>query len=326
MPEVLCLDENPDETLRFLSLMRRRILDHTIQVKGRGPRPRGVPVISSYFDFSTMRRIGVSAALVIAALFDRQKRITSWKLSTIDEHKWDRDVVAVFRAVGFHELLEMRPSGDATLDLGQFRVLRFVSGHNADGQLVSTVQDALTALLPEEEAAKLLFAEAYGGMLEAVLNSSTWAYPDGHVWPEPAVERWWMTGAVDLRNNTVSISVLDQGVTIPVSLPNWTHWNQVQQRLNRLGERLGFVGESDDPRNDGAAIALATKVAKSSTQLPQHGKGLNTMLEVAERAKHGRLRILSRFGEYTWERGKKATIKARQDALDGTLVEWTLVL
>ncbi len=326
MPSVFCLDRNPDETIAFLAQMRETILTRGAQNAGKVQTRSSYPRLTGWFDFGTIGTLGVSAALVLAALFDRQKSMTGWRLSTINEHEWRPEVRAIFRMVGFHQLLEMSPQTGKTVDLGAVRVLRFVSGDDANGMLVGPVQEALTALVPEDEQESLLYAEPYGGILEAILNSSTWAYPEGTVWDFPQVERWWITGAVDYDDKSVSIAVYDQGITIPVSLPKWKHWTELESRLQRLGARLGFVGSPDDPRNDGAAIALAAKIARSKTDLPQHGKGLHTMLEVAQRAKHGRLRILSRYGEYVWERGRPTIIRNLPTALSGTLIEWTLDL
>lgn len=328
MPGTFCLDRNPDETIAFLEMMRARVLRHAMAARVAVKRRNraGPPFVESYFDFGAMKELGVSAALILAALFDRQKMITGWRLATIDEHLWEPSVRALLWALGFHELLKMHPEGEHTLNVGNVRVLRFVSGDNADGSLAGQLQETLAELLPDEEGQKLLYAEPYGGIFEAILNSWNWAYPEGHHWEVPPLKKWWMTGAVDLSRNSVSIVVYDQGVTIPFSLPQWRHWGELQARLQRLANRLGFAGPPDDPRNDGAAIALATKIARSRTNLPQHGKGLHTMREVAERARHGRLRILSRHGEYVWERGRKPVVRSRDAAVRGTLIEWTLDL
>jgi hypothetical protein len=82
----------------------------------------------------------------------------------------------------------------------------------------------------------------------------------------------------------------------------------------------------EDPSNDATAIRLAVSVARSKTGLPQHGKGLNTMVEVADRAAIGRLRIISRNGEYVWEKGKKPVARSHEHSIGGTLIERRLHL
>ncbi|WP_162791708.1 hypothetical protein U0027_00560 [Agrobacterium tumefaciens] len=326
MPEIFCLDENTAGTLRFLD----GIWDEILQFHDRKPLIRRSksqpPVIRRYIDFTTVKYISPSAALVLAALFQRSKVVKGHKLSTIDEHKWDPFVAAVLRAVGFHDLLDMRPLPTWDLTSSGFKILKFQSGTEAVGETPGKLQEALAELLPSQLAENLLTAEPYGGMFEAILNSHSWAYPADYEWNFPVVPYWWITGAVDTTSNQVTVCAFDQGVSIPVSLPRWTHWGPFELRGKRLIERLKLSKPIDHFSNDGLAIQLAVKISRTSTKLPQHGKGLHTMVEVAERARHGRLRILSRNGEFTWETGKKPSSTTHEFPIRGTLVEWQLQL
>lgn len=326
LPETFCLDENTTETLHFLDEIWDEVLRYLPRAKLHRSNKDQTPLIRRYFDFTTVRQISPSAALVLASLFQRAKSVNGHKLSTIDEHKWDPFVSAILRAVGFHELLEMRPLRSWEVDTQSLKILKFQSGREAAGEPPGRLQEALAELLPPTLKENLLTAEPYGGMFEAILNSNNWAYPEGHEWSFPALPNWWLTGAVDTKSNEVTVCAFDQGVTIPVSLPRWTHWSPLEERGRRLLQRLRLSKPIDDPSNDGIAIQLAMKIARSNTKLPQHGKGLHTMVEVAERARHGRLRILSRNGEFIWETGQKPTSRTHQYPLRGTLVEWQLQL
>ncbi|WP_133118161.1 hypothetical protein [Rhizobium hidalgonense] len=326
LPEVFCLDENTRGTLQFLD----SVWDVILQRSPRRPFVRksksAPPVVKRYLDLTTVRQISPSAALVLASLFQRAKHVNGHKLSTIDEHMWDPFVAVVLRAVGFHELLEMRPLRSWDIDSSGLKILKFQSGREAAGEPPGRLLEALAELLPPDQKENLLIAQPYGGMFEAILNSNNWAYPEDHVWDFPVLPNWWITGAVDTKSNEVTVCAFDQGVTIPVSLPRWTHWSPFELRGKRLIERLKLSKPIDDPSNDGIAIQLAMKIARTSSNLPQHGKGLHTMVEVVERAQRGRLRILSRNGEFIWETGQKPRSRTHDHPLRGTLVEWQLQL
>jgi hypothetical protein len=210
MPRVFCLDQNTEETLAFLARIRTALLEQAVAYQQRtelqrqrdgfqmAQRKNASPQrfsIRSYIDFKSLRKITPTAALVLAALYDRRKAISGSKPFTIDEHLWDHDVLRVLRSVGFHELLEMRPEKeDDQSDQKSVRILKFVSGEQVASQELGALQDALVEFLPEDERERLLFAEPYAGMIEAALNSHMWAYPANHTWDFPSVPRWWMTG------------------------------------------------------------------------------------------------------------------------------------
>ncbi|MGI6854353.1 hypothetical protein [Mesorhizobium sp. 1B3] len=327
MPEVFCLDSNAEETLTFLAKMRENLLSRAVQRVDRKGRKgaRGKP-ISRYYDLATMRYISPTAGLILAALYHRAKSITGQKLHTINEHLWAPEVRRTLRSVGFHEFLDMqKPALDGGLT-SPVIIQKFTSGSQADGKPVGKLQEALTKLLPDELGEKLLAAEPYGGMFEAILNSHSWAYPADHDWDYPPLRNWWLTGAVDTATGRVTVAVFDQGISIPVSLPHWKHWGKVEERAKKILARLRLTEPIEHFSNDGYAIRLAMTIAKSQTNLPQHGKGLHTMVEVAQRARHGRLRIISRNGEYVWETGKRPQMLAYGNPIGGTLVEWTLDL
>lgn len=327
MPEVFCLDENPEETVSFLASMRRNLLSRAIRSAARKKRKalKAQP-IPGYYDFATMRYISPTAGLILAALYHRVKSITGQRLHTINEHLWKPDVKQTLQSVGFHEFLEMKKARDHAEPHSEVIIQKFISGSQAEGEPVGKLQEALANLLPNELAEKLLEAEPYGGMFEAILNSHSWAYPEGHDWDYPPLRNWWLTGAVDRKRGRVTVAVFDQGISIPVSLPHWKHWSKLEERAKRLAARVGLSQPIEHFSNDGYAIRLAMTIAKSQTNLPQHGKGLHTMVEVAQRARRGRLRIISRNGQYVWESGQRPQMTTYRNPIGGTLVEWTLDL
>lgn len=327
MPEVVCLDDNTEETLKIIHRINESVISRAMEFKRDQAAGIKRPAKTrSYFDFKPITSIGPSAALVLAAIYQTSKSITGRRLQTIDEHQWNANVVWSLRQLGFHELLEMQPYSRQHRYTGEVVIQPFVCGRRADGEELGKLQDALALLLPDQLREKLLTAEPYGGMLEAILNSYTWAYPENHSWGYDVLKNWWLTGAVDQTTNQVIVCVYDHGVSIPHSLPLWKHWNSVELYAKKLMQRLKLSEPLDHYTNDGLAIRTAMKIAKSATSLPQHGKGLHTMVEVAARARYGRLRILSRNGEYVWETGKPPRSLTHKYPLQGTLVEWALEL
>jgi hypothetical protein len=327
LPAIFCLDRNPVETIAFLEDMRNGLLQEAVETLSQPiAKRRGGRRVALYFDFKSLQHISPTAALVLAATFDRRKFITKAKPQTIDEHLWRPTVASVLRSVGFHELLEMQPQSNSAPDDENLRVLKFVSGEKAEGERLGELQEKLVSLLPKDEQERLLYAEPYGGMLEAALNSNMWAYPPNHSWDFPVLPRWWITGAIDTRNRTVTVAVYDQGVSIPASLPHWEHWGKIDRMVRRLVAKSGLSAAPGDPTYDGEAIRLAMTVASTKTKLPQHGKGLHTMLEVVHRARAGRLRILSRNGDCVWEKAKKPVARNYAHSIGGTLIEWRIEL
>lgn len=330
MPESFCLDTNTGDTLAFLDKMWDEVLDKATEASNRRrslqARRKSSSKITRFYDLATIRQFSPSAALVLASLFQRAKHISGSKLYTINEEKWDADVAFVLRALGFHEMLEMRPLRDWEFDSSKFKILKFQTGREAVGEHPGKLQESLLELLSPAQQESLLAVEPYGGMLEAILNSHSWAYPADHEFHHKVLPNWWITGAFDTTSNEVTVCAFDQGVSIPVSLPRWTHWGEFELRGRKIAEKLKLSRSIDHYSNDGLAIQLALKIARSKTGLPQHGKGLLTMLEVAQRAKHGRLRILSRNGEFVWETGQKPQSFTHKHPLRGTLVEWQLQL
>lgn len=326
LPQVLCLDENTSETLRVLADIRNQVLSRSTEAARATAAGRIPEQPRRFFDFKDLTRLGPSAALVLAAVYQRAKYITGKKLWTVDEHRWRPEVISVLRALGFHELLEMKPLRKGGAVSGPIHIQRFMSGERVDGEAAGKLQDALAALLPDQLRHNFFTTEPYGGMLEAILNSHMWAYPPDHEWEHPLLANWWLTGAVDTETNEVVVVVYDQGVSIPRSLPHWKHWGRLEAQVKRAAARLRLTPDLNDSANDGVAIRMAMRIARTATSLPQHGKGLHTMVEVAERARYGRLRILSRNGEYIWETGKRPRSFTHPHALHGTLIEWQLRL
>ncbi len=332
MPATFCLDDNFDETLAFLARLRSHLLDDAML---RQLSPNASPAkdstqrparLRSYIDFGDMRRITTTAALIMAALYHRKKFITGRRLWTVDEQRWKPEVVDMLLQVGFKELLQMKERKGSVVQRGATKTLQFLSGELADGPSVGKLQQSLLELLSSDEQEQLLDIQPYGGIFEAILNSHEHAYPNDQAWDHAPLKCWWITGSVDSEKGLVTVVAYDQGISIPASLPRWEHFGRVRRLMGRLAVRAGLKQDLDSPTYDGVAIRLAMVIARSSTGLAHRGKGLNTLLEVAQRASWGRLRVLSRNGEFVWTTGQRSQTRSHAQSIGGTLVEWQLRL
>lgn len=323
VPTVLCFDRNFEGTLAFLRNVRNSVLKKAVEFCNKKNKNKHDHFIS-YYDFSNLNFISPAAALVIAAIYDRAMYISKQPISTINEDMWKPHIRAHLSSLGFYDILNIRPPEDFPKD--DLKILKFKTGRLADGEPAEKLQETMAELLPQEASDLLFYAEPYSGMLEAILNSNNWAYPEGQEWDYPQKPNWWLTGAVDINAKRVTVVAFDQGVTIPASLPTSIFYEKADMIISRAVRRWGGDGKADYLGIDGITLHAAMKLARSKTGLPQHGKGLHTMIEVAERSRHGRLRIISRRGVYVWETERRAEKFVTNTQLDGTLIEWTLEL
>jgi hypothetical protein len=166
--------------------------------------------------------------------------------------------------------------------------------------------------------------QLYGALVEATENTRLHAYPPD--WPDPeTVQRWWMTGAVNGAEKRLTLIVYDQGISIPGSLPKWAGYDQIEKIIRRLyrGQR---PPDSTGGELDAVNLRLAMSIRRSSSGLVNRGKGLHVFRDVVDRCREGRLRIISRRGEFVYEKGRRPRARLLATPLVGTLVEWDLRL
>jgi hypothetical protein len=199
------------------------------------------------------------------------------------------------------------------------------SGHTADPVAIKELIDDLRRLYPGDPdgdgAANLL--HLYGAMIEAVVNVVRHAYPPGVELPFRAVQRWWMTAALDRKMRSTTAVVYDQGVTIPVTLPKWEHY---RNWTRRIGRKIGIVPPASDTKSDGEAIAAAVEESLTSSGESHRGTGLAQMRHFVDQCQGGRLRIMSRCGEVVFRPGKDPEVRTYDVSVGGTLIEWSVLL
>jgi hypothetical protein len=193
--------------------------------------------------------------------------------------------------------------------------------------LIETLADMMVRVDPdlldagEFDEARL---QLFGALVEATENTRLHAYPVD--WEDPeSVRRWWMTGAVDAREKRLTLIVYDQGMSIPASLPKWAGYAQIEAGLRRLFRNRDRP-HSDSGALDAISLRFAMAIRRSSSGLENRGKGLHVFKDVIDRCRDGKLRIISRRGEFVYEKGRRPRATLLATPLPGTLVEWDLKL
>lgn len=329
MPENFCLEENYEETAQCIQVLRER-LDGSFKQEGSGERPPRRPfrVLPSYNDFTTIKRCSPSAALILAAEYDKTRALRRWHIPIIDPQRWKPELVALLDEIGFFRLLEIPrppqlPPAKAT------RILPFQTGSGVAREEAAQITEALGELLlagsPDLELDPTFEAtlmQALGAVQEATENSCDHAYRNTDI-PE-VNKRWWATGAIDVDKRHLNLAVYDQGRSIPDTLPEWEKYPYIISGLARLQHRVGKVFGEDEL--DAIRMRLAMDVPVSSSGSSHRGKGFPLFKAVVKQSKMARLRILSRHGEFIYEKGARPQAKALKTPLNGTLVEWDLWL
>ncbi|RVT99115.1 hypothetical protein EOD42_03130 [Rhodovarius crocodyli] len=341
MPANFCLDSNYAEVSAFLEKMRESLHQGMEKWIAKGRPKSNNAIITKWFDFSTIQRITPSAALVLAAEFDRLRLIGQRGLIAIDVHKWNPDVLSTLRRLGLFEIWEMDPPSYDYLenDSDNLFIIPMRSGHEVLGQAASQLNGEIANVVIEVVKSSLIgktYSDAeldeiwddkagniYIILIEAMDNVINHAYTDDKINGLRTVKRWWMTAAIDRLRSKLTVAIYDQGISIPVSLPYSENYPKIKGLIRDF---LGVEHDIENPRHDGVAIRQATEASRSSTGEAHRGKGLAVMVSFIDKCRDGRLRILSRHGEFIHEKGLGGYVNAHQTSMGGTLLEWEVQL
>jgi hypothetical protein len=285
-------------------------------------------IYESYIDFASMDRITPAAALVLASEYHRATTLFKMQgLGAINMQEWKPAVIATLYDVGFLSLLGVDPPRDFMVARNGIYSVPFLSGTKVIGQEIDALIRRLASLAEGEgvQSSEPLLSRSrvYDGLGEAVQNVEDHAYPPDAFFGYPMLRRWWMTGAVEPKQKRFNLVIYDQGVSIPVSLPRWSRFEDF---CGSFYKAVGLQFDPDLSHKDGEAIAQSVQLGMSSTGQSWHGKGLPLMREIVENSAGGSLRILSRCGEYIYDAAKGPQSRSFSVPLAGTLVEWDLYL
>jgi anti-sigma regulatory factor (Ser/Thr protein kinase) len=326
MPKILCFSRNPAETLESLDGIRSSLQDERERLRNT-KKKKNTRIRLKYSAFENIEDISPSAALVLAAEYERAYHLNGSHAIVVNLEKWHPTVMGILKPLGFFEKFGFDGILEAPDVTDRFRILPMRSGSSADSPAVNMLISDLKGLYPladvvdEDREAGML--SLYGAMVEALVNVVRHAYPEGRELPFTPVNRWWMAGAVDQDARQITAMVFDQGITIPLSLPNWQHYAGVRRRIVSF---LGLVPDPGDTKCDGLAIAAAVEESVSSTGERHRGRGLAQMRDFVDQCRGGYLRIMSRCGEVIMYPREKPTVRAYDISIGGTLIEWNVII
>ena len=321
MPSKLCFAENLAETVSWFAAMRRRFLsgNHRSKVWVRRAKDGRLRSMRSYADFAALKEISTAAALVMAAEYDRVRELVGSVPPAVNIHKWDGRILRKLFDLGFFETVGLREENVEPYVGGNDMVMtqRFFSGRNTADTVVAheRLRRLWTFLEPERLMPKDVSVSLMSAISEAMGNVARHAYHPDEKLLYPHVGKWWMTGEADRNARVLKMVIFDQGATIPVTY----------RKQTITGEAISLIEAQTDARHlfskDGRIIEAAARFGDES----KHGNGMAQMKQAIDIAGAGRLRILSRGGEYLYENRRERS-KAHPASVGGTLIEWEVQL
>ena len=299
LPNMLSFENNYEKTVKFFDNLRDAVERH----------------IPLKIDFTTLQHIGPAAALILAAELDCWRLKRRHQIRILDIDRWNQDIRYVLDEMGLFDLIRVvNPPSPMGSNRPPIHFIRFKSSDVADGRLavdLRTDLEIITGQIPG-------WQHLYRGLSEAMTNVRQHAYPpDDQGKPvHDMTQKWWMFGAYDESRRLLTCSFFDRGVGIPATLPRTYTRERIWGVLNRLGL----------PEDDASLIAAATVMGRTSTGAEHQGRGLTDVMEFVKRSMGGRLRILSRRGQYIYEGEDRDHTSLLPLSIGGTLIEWKITL
>ncbi|KAB7624130.1 hypothetical protein [Alkalilimnicola sp. S0819] len=302
LPAVMELGESHDETMLYLSAIRRLV---------RGPRLRQCYWLAG-LRFGELKHISLAAALMLTAELRGWNRGVADKLAPPTD-EWDPEVFRRLASLGFFEALGMRrapPPPAKAPSAVQF--VRHIRGDRKRKDY-RALKDQLTAAVGKR-IEKWTFL--HGGLDEAITNVGHHAYPPGsRTWPKDRV--WYLGGACDRDARLLQVAFYDQGVGVPESLPTSRIWERVL-------ESLSAVPLANKKRHS-VLLKSAMEPDRTSTAKTDRGKGLPDMKEFIRQRGAGSLVLRSGHGLYRFTvdaAGESYTTETLGLPVEGTLILW----
>jgi hypothetical protein len=324
LPAKLCLNEDLAGALTFISNLRKGSTRRRGQPSTPKAIKRGSPrQIRGYWDFTTLEKITSGAALILAAEFDRIFKIGKVPPSAVDLDKWNPEVyntlyqLGFFKAMGFtqEQVVNLKPNYNTPKT--QFHIMPMVVGDALD---TDVMVDPIRELLSKTEATDDVSVALFGALFDAIENVNYHAYPKGNLEIEKVPHSWWLSGSVSQGNRQLTVSLYDQGITIPASLRLSGLFNEAFKAYEKL-----FKSDMwDDPKIDQRSLKWAFNTAETATGLNHRGKGLPNIRNMVAECPEGQLLVLSGKGKYLYINGKE-TFETTDLPLSGTYVEMSAV-
>ena len=299
LPKQFGFESNYEETTKSLYEIRH-ITEHT---KRR-----------LHLDFCEIEQLGSTASLALAGEIYRWKQQNVSPMVSLPE-LWNPEVKIALAEMGLFNLLNQPYNDRETVETDRTFV-KFIFGNTTDGESAKKLRNTLEEIANSNIEARF----AFGGITEAMNNVITHAYPQttrnekifGVTHP------WWLGGSYNKRTDTLIITICDQGVGIPTTLPR-------QHTMEKIKNMLGRFGITDP--DDAAMIKAAIELGRTATQKTYQGKGLQDIKRFIDNYENASLKILSLRGEYLYlrENGNESEeLISHTSLLHGTIIEWRI--
>lgn len=260
-------------------------------------------------DFKELQTTTPQAMLLLIAELDRAKRIMGDDFRVRLLPSETPRINSVLEQVGLVDLCGGALGGNRSKGDETVRHWRYATGERINATTEEAFMKVEGALAPP------LAKGLWRGVSEALGNSTEHAYlaPRGTDSRRLGTKRWWMFS--QLRDQRLSVVVVDLGIGIPRSLP-------LKWPSSTIAKLVGaMIGEGDDVR----AIRAAMQVGASSTGRSNRGRGLPQIWNEMKAINGATVSIYSNRGILIWDGEKKEeTAKERKDSIYGTIIAWTI--
>ncbi|ARU03006.1 hypothetical protein [Yoonia vestfoldensis] len=328
IPEILSLEKNREETLKFLSFVSLQ------NKKNRKRRRKGTGAPSEYFDFTNLKEICPATALILCAVYDvYQRRGGDFRVFDYDE--WDAGVKETFAQIGFFKWLDFKGLPSAGNVVGELPIRAFESEVlHIPAKPVTYLQDLIEAFNNiRERASKTIIDEetssrVASAILEAVENSVRHAYHDGI--PKDVRRRWWVGGVSNPKSGEVMVACYDCGVSIPGSIAGSVLDDQrgvrtyVQGVFRRYLRRS--VTEEVGHELDHKRLQVALKYLATTSGVAGGGKGLAHIATTIDDCQDGTVEIFTRRAHFYVKKGDVGRCSLLPEEMPGTLIVWRMQL
>ncbi len=300
-PADLSFERTYNDTVKFLNHFR----DTTL------PQSKRVFV---HVDLTTVQKISVPVAIVLAAEFDRWRQLKGLNLKVNDAEHWSPKVRLLFSDLGVFDLLSVKkPRQSGSHNIDNITLTPLQTGLRLDGQKLNRLQTRFRDILEGFTSNP----GVYDGLAEAVENAIYHAYPkDYKPIHQFAGHRWWGAGCLDRETNRLRFFVFDQGAGIPFTLPSNALYEDVREWIAK--NSAGVLP------NDTVMLRAALETGRTRTGASHRGLGLRKMADVIAGTDAGYLRIISRRGEIVYHSNGKLESRVHTESVGGTLIEWCL--
>lgn len=314
-PHTLSFSRNSVETIKFFDEMKRAIFTDRVERRKGETRRKQMQVT-----LEPLKQLSVPCAVVLGSELKRWAMINDFSPRLFELNKLSPNVINLlgdlgcFSHLGISKRVYKKRLEETALD--QIALVELTSAELQDASRVSEVQRRLGKVIQD-------FArndKMHRALVEATNNSIEHAYQDElplRFPPRKSKGRWYATASYDAGSRSLRFFVYDQGAGIPASL---------RSKPTILELIKSVVSWFDEGAEDAGMIEAAFEMGRSTTKLPERGKGLRDILKVLEIAGSGYLRIISGQGDVKVDPIGNIEKFSHQSHIGGTLIEWSLPL